>query len=148
MPPTTPRNITGSIRRFIASLESAGTPVVLPFIATSPDYRPGYCLSNCEAEAKRASVVIMFGWVLWELRSKSFIEAEFHAVIRRGNELQDITPRVDGERLVLFVPDRARRATRRDEHTWDTWANHKKIGGAVEATRPILLQDPTSNVWA
>jgi hypothetical protein len=144
---TTPRKITGLVRSFLASLQSAGTPVLLPFVAASSDYRIGYCLSNCEAECRRTNADIVFGWVVWKLRAQSFIEAEFHSVVRRGVQLQDITPRRDGEKLVLFAPDLARVAIRRDDHTWDTWTNHKKEGAFLEPTRQILIQDPNSNVW-
>jgi|CXWL01.1.fsa_nt_gi hypothetical protein len=144
---TTPRKITGLVRSFLASLQSAGTPVLLPFIAASPDYCIGYCLSNCEAECRRTNAGIVFGWVVWESRAQSFIEAEFHSVVRREGQLQDITPRRDGEKLVLFAPDLVRVAVRRDDHTWDTWTNHKKQGAFLEPTRQILIQDLNSNVW-
>ena len=144
---TTPRKITGLVRSFLASLQSAGTPVLLPFVAASPDYRIGYCLSNCEAECKRANTDIVFGWVVWESCAQSFIEAEFHSVVRRGEQFQDITPRRDGEEFVLFAPDLVRVAVRRDDYTWGTWTNHKQQGAFLEPTRPILIQDPNSNVW-
>lgn len=145
---TTPRKLSSSIRRFLESLESVGTATWLPFSFVSSDYQAAYCLSNCEAEHRRTGATIVFGWLIWEIRTQSFIEAEFHAVVKRGGVLEDITPRNDAEKLVMFVPDFARRAVRRDDRTWDTWANHKKQGSALEPTRPILLQDFASNVLA
>jgi hypothetical protein len=144
--PTTPRRINSSLSRFMASLESVGKPSFLPFVPVSPDYRNGYCLANCEAESKRTNAEIVFGWVVWELRSQSFMEAEFHAVVRRSNQLADITPRRDEEKLVLFVPDLKRIAVRHDSYTWDTWTNHKKHGAHFEPTRQIYIQDPNPNV--
>lgn len=147
MRPTTPRKITGSIKCFLASLGPVGLPVYIPCVVASPEYRVGYCLSNCEAEHRRTKTEIVFGWVIWELRAQSFIEAEFHALVRHNGELQDVTPRKDGEKLVLFLPDLVRVAVRKDNHTWDTWSNHKKRGASLEPTRQILIQDPQPNVW-
>lgn len=52
------------------------------------------------------------GWVIWQAKAASFVEAEFHSVWcdAEGN-LVDVTPRKDGERYVLFVPDFQRTIT-------------------------------------
>jgi hypothetical protein len=146
---TTPRKVSGLVIRFLRSLEFAGKPVFLPFTPTSPDYRTGYCQSNCEAEHKRTGAEIVFGWMIWENPDTAFIEAEFHSVMRHGRHLKDITPRKDGEKLILFAPDTERIAVRIDERTWHTWSNHKAQGENLEPTSGIYLQDPSgSNVWA
>lgn len=145
--PRTPRRVTGLVRRLLESLESAGEPRFLSFKFVSSDYRPRYCLSNCEAESRRRGVNIVFGWVVWELRSAHFIETEFHSVVEVGNDYVDITPRVDHDKLVLFAPDHRRVATRLDERSWDTWSNHRRQGAWLEPTRQIILQDEASNVW-
>lgn len=134
------------MRRFLQLLDAGGTPVWLPFAFTSADYKARYCLSNCEAESRRTGAKIVFGWMIWEVRSQDFMEAEFHSVIKRGGRLWDVTPRLDGEETILFVPDLNRKAERIDERTWRTWTNFKRIGGHVEATRPFDLQDADPNV--
>lgn len=52
------------------------------------------------------------GWVIWQAKAANFVEAEFHSVWcdPKGN-LIDVTPRKDGERYVLFVPDSLRTIT-------------------------------------
>src|SRR5687767_1157224 len=146
---TAPRRVTSSIRRFLATLNVPAPPSFLTFTHVSADYKPGYCLNNCEAESQRSGDPVVFGWVIWEARSHSFIEAEFHAVIRHRGELVDITPRRDGEITVLFVPDYARDAIRVDERTWRTWNNHKSQNGQViQATAPIDLEELDGNVHA
>ncbi len=136
------------MKPFLRTLESVGKPLFVPFTQTSSDYRAGYCQSNCEAEHSRTGADIVFGWMIWEAPIASFIEAEFHSVVRRGRHLKDITPRREGEKLILFVPDTARQAVRLDERTWLTWSNHKQMGSHLEPTRQIRLQDPSgSNVW-
>ena len=69
------------------------------------------------------------------------IEADFHAVIKRSNKYIDITPRVDNEDKVLFVPDYERKATRLDNRQWDTWENHRSFGGQIVSTKPIIMMN-------
>lgn len=141
--------MTGAIRRFLATLETTASPILLPYTDVSGDYRAGYCLDNCEAETQRSGHPTVFGWVIWEDRRQAFIEAEFHAVIRRGPELIDITPRTDGERVVLFALDPARSALRINARTWATWSNHKSQYGMVfESTRPLDIEDLNASVHA
>jgi hypothetical protein len=128
---TTPRAISGAVKRFLGSLESAVNPVFLPFTFASTDYIAGHCHQNCEAEHKRTGAEIVFGWMVWEDEAASFIEAEFHSVIRRGRHLKDITPRRDGEKRILFAPDVERSAVRVEDRTWRIWNNHKAIGSEI-----------------
>jgi hypothetical protein len=145
---TTPRRVTNSLRRLLVSLGSVGTPQFLRFSLVSSDCQIGCCLSTSDAEDRISNVEIIFDWPMWELRLQSFIDAEFYAVVRRNGQIQDITPRRDGEMFVLFVPDSHRVAIRQDEHTWSSWTNHKKRGAIYEATRPIDIYDTNSNGWA
>lgn len=140
--------MTGSIRRFLATLETTASPILLPYTYVSADYRAGYCLDNCEAETMRSGYPTVFGWVIWEDRRPAFIEAEFHAIIRRGSELIDITPRTDGERVLLFARDPARSAVRIAARTWTTWRNHKSRHGIVEPTRLLDIEDLNASVHA
>ena len=142
---STPRKVTGSIRRFLETLLPAAKASFLPLTPVSPDYRARYCLNNCEAESSRSGDPIVFGWMIWESRKQGFIEAEFHAVLKRRGELIDITPRVDGERHILFAPDPSRSAVRVDWRTWSSWTSHKWLRGQViEQTRQVHFQDVTA----
>jgi hypothetical protein len=148
MKPKPPYRVTSSVRRFLSTLESAREPVFLPFVHTSTDYKTSYCLSNCEAEHRRTGAQIIFGWMVWESRPNSFLETEFHSLVRRNGRFEDITPRQDGEKFIVFAPDSVRTATRIDERTWETWSNHKQYGQSLEATHRVFLQDVASSVWA
>ena len=144
----TPYKVTGLVRRFLQTLESAGTPVHLPFVLAWLDYLAGYCMSNTEAEAHRSGATVVYGWLIWEDRRHSFIEGEFHSVVMGDGRLRDVTPRHDGDRRVLFAPDQIRVARRGDERTWDTWSNHKQVETRiVESTHKIQIRDAKSNVW-
>jgi hypothetical protein len=137
---TTPMNITKPIKRFIKTLGSVGTPEYLPFTYSSERYKSKHCLSNCEAEFHFSGDPIIYGWIIWENNKIDFIEAEFHAVIKRSNKYIDITPRVDNEDKVLFVPDFDRKATRLNNREWNTWKNHRSLGGRIESsTQPTII---------
>jgi len=136
---TTPKQITKRIRKFINTVGDVDEPVYLPFTYSSEKYLPKHCLSNCEAESHFSGSPIAYGWLVWEDKKQRFIEAEFHAVIKRNNKYIDITPRVDGEVRVLFVPDRSRVATRLNNREWNTWKNHKSYDGRIEKTGPFKM---------
>jgi hypothetical protein len=129
---TSPREVSVIVLRFLSTLGFTGRPVFLSFTPVSADYIAGQCHSNCEAEHRRTGAEIVFGWTIWQVGDTPFIEAEFHSVVRRGRHLKDITPRRDGEKLILFAPDTERIAVRIDERTWDTWSNHIQRGSDIE----------------
>ena len=144
--PTTPRSVTRSIREFLSTLEIAVTPVYLPFTFAAPDYEENRCLNNCEAEHKRTGAQIVFGWIVWELPSASFIECVFHAVVQRDGQLIDITPRQDNEERILFVPDAVRVARRETIRSWETWSSHKRRRRLIEPTEMIVIENPQDNI--
>jgi hypothetical protein len=52
------------------------------------------------------------GWVIWQSKLAQFVEAQFHTVWRNDEgKLVDVTPRQDGEKRILFVPDSVRAIT-------------------------------------
>ena len=123
--PTTPPAITKHVRQFLAAANLLGKPRYLPFTLISTEYFPGYCLYNCATEARRSGDAAEYGWMIWQHETASFIEAEFHAVIRRKSGIQDITPRRDGEEIILFVPDSTRVPRFEPPNAWHTWSNFK-----------------------
>jgi hypothetical protein len=80
--------------------------------------------------------------VVWQDKKRRFIEAEFHAVVKKDGMLVDITPRVDGENKVLFVDDPERVPERIDNRTWRSWTNIKSLYGRIfEQCQTIELQN-------
>ena len=147
--PTTPVRITKSIRYFVQAIGLNPARLrYLPFTIASPNYKARYCLSNCEAEQKRTGESVVYGWIIWEDRSKYFIEAEFHAVMQHSNgQLRDITPRNDGEARVLYISDHSKTPMRLDERTWRTWTSYKSIKGIiVEEAVPAAFVDVSPNI--
>lgn len=99
---TTPEVISEKILAFCNQV--AGTvPVYVP---VKPLGLPRQCYLNCAKFVKehpRARIV--YGWVIWESNLMLALELEHHAVIQYPNgEYFDLTPPVDGENRILFLP--------------------------------------------
>lgn len=135
---TTPIKLTIGIRTFFKKLSLPAHQRLLKFHKLSDNYLTKHCLSNCDSEHISHGTPILFGWTIWEDnnyfvddRKLNVIDAEFHAVLRIDNELVDITPRADGEDLIMFVPDPQRTANRINSHTWESWSNIISINGDI-----------------
>lgn len=69
---------------------------------------PGECYSNVEEQVRRAGGSAAYGWQIWDWPAV-FTEAEFHAVWRHpSGSLHDITPKVDGDKSIVFLSDPSR----------------------------------------
>lgn len=80
--------------------------------------------------------------MFWEDRKNSFTEAEFHAVIKENNKLKYITPRVNNESEILFVPDMKRNNGRKNHDSWYSWGNVKMFDGIItERTHPLEIKE-------
>lgn len=87
-------------------IEPHSTPVILPFTPMSTQYEAGVCHFNVEHCVRQNGGERVPGWIIWD-QNYSFAESEFHSVWRDpSGTLRDITPRVDGEAEVIFLPSR------------------------------------------
>jgi hypothetical protein len=104
---TTPPAITAKIRKFAQELSPGQEPVFVQ-VEPKPGAKKNECHLNVERFAKDNGGSPVYGWTIWQ--SPIYLDAEFHAVWRDERDvLLDITPKADGERRILFVPDPARR---------------------------------------
>ena len=99
--PTSP--ISGDVKKFCKSI-SHKVPVFLPFTEIDPRYQAGTCYPNVLHCVKHNGGSPQYGWLIWQ--SIVHTEAEHHSVWKHPDgRLLDITPRFDGETMVLFLPD-------------------------------------------
>lgn len=101
---TTPSTISRPVRQLIDTLVRNGSAL---YLAVSPesDAVVNECFPNVAAKVARDGGDMVCGWQLWEW-PHVLVEAEFHAVWRSpGGALTDITPKPQGEKQILFVPD-------------------------------------------
>lgn len=101
---TTPSEIGESVGKLIDCLPRPGEPKYLN-LESVPGVRRLDCFGNVERHVASRGGSIQYGWCVWETPGE-WIEGEFHAVWRSPlSELIDITPKVDGEQRILFIPD-------------------------------------------
>jgi hypothetical protein len=99
----TPPEITKYITRLIAKVGPGQLPVYLT-VEPDEDAKVNECFPNVQAKIARSGGTMLCGWQLWEWPSV-LVEAEFHAIwVSPDGVLNEITPKQDGERTILFVP--------------------------------------------
>ena len=101
---TTPKDISQNVRRLAQLIGSSREPVYVD-VRPETGCQPNECFPNIKRKIERDGGSIQFGWTVWEWPEK-LIEGEFHAVwVNAAGEYLDITPKVDGETRILFIPD-------------------------------------------
>lgn len=106
--PTTPKDILPAISELCRSITPGAKPLFLE-VNAQEGARFGECFANVQKMITKHGGGKQHGWLIWE-RPGIFVEAEFHCVWETNEgELFDVSPRQDGEEVVLFLPDSARR---------------------------------------
>ncbi|MCO6419312.1 hypothetical protein JYK14_24580 [Siccirubricoccus sp. KC 17139] len=101
---TTPDKITGQVMRLCERIMPGARPVFVP-VHTHPDCRPNECFLNVRAAVGFGGGRIVYGWGIW-IWPGVMVEAEHHAVWELPDgTLVDITPKIHGERRILFLRD-------------------------------------------
>jgi hypothetical protein len=142
--PKTPICITATVKQLAAALGLPNTKLhYLRYTHKSDEYKPLCCFNNCENEQVKYGGEVTYGWLIWEDRKRSFIEAEFHSVRKINGELVDISPRQSKKNeLVLFIEDKTRISGRKDSETWHSWSNLKMLNGLIlERTRHLEVSE-------
>lgn len=100
---TTPQSVSPSIVSLCQKVSPDNNPI---WVNVRPDREAisNECFNNVSATTTREGGTIVYGWLIWEW-PRVFIEAEHHEIWQKDNELVDITPHVEGEQTVLFLPD-------------------------------------------
>jgi hypothetical protein len=100
---TTPFEITADIVDLCAEL-GGGTPMFVD-VSAPPTSRVGWCFSNVAHMVSDKGGVLRNGWLIWLARGL-WLNAEFHSVWQAPDGgLLDVTPKPDGERNIMFMPD-------------------------------------------
>lgn len=101
-----PQEISAPIIALSRSLNTKSKPV---WVATKSEAGAiiNECFNNVSTKVARDGGSLVYGWAIWEW-PRVFIEAEHHAVWEKDGELLDITPHINGEPKILFLPDPTR----------------------------------------
>ncbi len=104
---TTPKEINDQVRAFCRTIDPTQNPVRVQ-VQSEPGGKHDDCYLNVVRKQKRDQGGIQFGWIIWEWEG-TLLEAEFHAVwVPPGGGLLDVSPKADGEREIVFLPDSQR----------------------------------------
>lgn len=110
---TTPKAIDDTIRNLLRFLELKQSHSTRLKLSKVKGFNPEFnnCHINTCIQRNLEGGSIEYGWVIWQDDLTASTEAEFHSVWKnKKGDLLDITPRIDGEKKVLFVPDFVRKA--------------------------------------
>lgn len=101
---TTPRRRTRQIDQLCRRIAPGETPQfvpVRPFDAAEPNNSYG----NVQTQVGLSGGESQGGWLIWEIRDVLLNAERFACWRSPEGELLDVTPKPDGERRVLFLPD-------------------------------------------
>jgi hypothetical protein len=103
----TPKVLTPELRALATDIVPGFDPMYVP-VRPIPGGSPNECFANVDTVVQLRGGSAVVGWALWEWRSV-IIEAEFHSVWQApSGELLDVSPRLDEETEILFLPDPTR----------------------------------------
>lgn len=102
---TTPRKLGTDVMEFCRGINADAAPFYIP-VKPAPDAQPSECFNNVADRVARDGGSLVYGWLIWEW-PRVFIEAEHHAIWEKDGMLVDITPPINGEEKILFLPDPA-----------------------------------------
>ena len=101
---TTPKAISEQVYRLRAKIGVDTEPVFVS-VSDTDGFAINECFPNVRHKIARDGGFIQYGWMVWEWPNK-LIEGEFHAVwVAPDGGFRDITPKPDGEKRILFIPD-------------------------------------------
>ncbi len=108
---TTPQTIDQNVTSFCQEVVPDAVPVYVP-VSPGAVAIPLFWIVNVAIQVIQQGGRVRYGWaILW---SEDMIQAGFHAVWQSpGGLLLDVTPQVNGEQSILFLPDPARLYQRR-----------------------------------
>lgn len=101
---TTPSAINPHVQLLVDKIDGARSPVFLNLQHETYAIK-AECYDNVNAKVGFDGGSVQYGWIVW-YDPRYLIEGEFHAVWKGDDgKLVDITPKADGEKKVLFIPD-------------------------------------------
>ncbi len=142
---TTPSKITEKIRAFCGKLVM-DDPEFLD-VQPEPTSDVGMCYLNAEATAKRLGATVVNGWLIWE-QPGVYLTAERHGVVELNNKFLDVTPQSQGEKKVLFLPDRLAGSTPTPQaNKYEPLVSHPLVLRFVELARSNSKLEMTGKMF-
>jgi hypothetical protein len=144
--PQSPSQINKHVRTLSDQLSIAADEHLLMEYVKPRRFSPelANCHLNSRLQAKCEGGSVQSGWMIAQDEKFNFAEAIFHTVWRTPEGvLRDVTPRIDGEERVMFIPDSQRTFTLTsysERPAITTYSSLKIVGErVVEAVIPMLI---------
>ena len=144
--PYSPKRVNGYVQPLLDYLGLEARAAVLLRVSLSHGFTPeaDNCHLNVWCQLRLLGGGVQHGWHLVQDPRHKFSEAIFHTVWRsETGELRDLTPRQDGEKKIMFVPDDTRAielSNYNGSPAINTFASVKVVAGEViEPLQPIKL---------
>ena len=135
--PYSPKKVNGYVQPLLNYLGLEAREAALLRVSKPHGFTPeeNNCHLNVWCQLRAVGGSAQHGWQLAQDPKHRFSEAIFHTVWRtETGELRDLTPRQDGEKEILFVPDHTR-AIELAEHggspAINTFSSVKAVAGKV-----------------
>ena len=104
---TTPSSISPDVLRLCSLIVETPKPTFVP-VRVEPGAVFRYCFQAVADKVARDGGACVYGWMIWEYPG-FLVEGEFHAIWQDpAGALVDISPKPDGEQLILFLADSTR----------------------------------------
>ena len=108
---TSPKKVNLAVRNIAQHLGLDANEAILLKFNHPKKFDPELqnCFFNVWVQMLYAGGDKQHGWLIAQDSSRDFIEAQFHAVwVNSEGKFTDVTPRADGEKRVMFIPDYVR----------------------------------------
>jgi hypothetical protein len=102
---TTPKQITEPILTLCGMIEGSELPPIYVPVKPLSGAPVNECIHIVRAKVAKDGGSILNGWIIWEWPF-TYLEAEFHAIwVSTSGEKICVSPKPDGEKSILFIPD-------------------------------------------
>lgn len=104
--PRTPKRVDEQVIAFCKTL----SPLAPVWVSVKPWKHAvqNDCFLNVPKYVQQHGGTMQVGWMIWEKRTL-WLEAEFHScLVAKDNKYIDITPKLDNDPTILFLPDPVR----------------------------------------
>jgi hypothetical protein len=124
-----PKENNPALRRFCQGI-STDPLLYIEYTDVNYGYKATHCYDNVRHYVKNHGGEAVYGWIIWKGTDYP-LEAEHHAVWKSpSGKIFDITPRVDGENIILFLIDNSRPYDFKN-----TWCNRSPNGPVYRGIR-------------